>query len=137
MNPSQLLQTTSGSYVFGSLPDIADPHGTLVVAAGDIFLPHGNLALGLRHIERKHAAKIAHYHRHLSVIDYVETVARHFHHIYLQPDASLWLIKFNGVAKGAIVARHDAYAGYRVITAYPIVRLPDFARRGTKLIFRR
>lgn len=63
---------------------------------------------------------------------YLRDVLRCFQRIYLQADGSLWLFRTNGTAKCAIVApvMIDGVLVYRLITAYPISREPNFARRG-------
>jgi hypothetical protein len=52
--------------------------------------------------------------------------------VYRQPDGSLWLIRTNGVTKCAVVAPVilDGVPAYKLITAYPLPREPNFAKRG-------
>jgi hypothetical protein len=124
--------------VWGKIPDcIAVYPSTTPIVAGNIVVPLGNVAEGLRHT-RKHAAKISHLNGGMSVEDYICNVLRHFQTIYLQEDGSLLLIRTNGIRKCAVVVPIllDGIPAYKLITAYPLPREPPYAKRkAVRLIF--
>jgi hypothetical protein len=68
----------------------------------------------------------------MSVEAYLRDVLRRFQRVYLQADGSLWVLRTNGTTKCAVVApvTIDGVLAYRLITAHPISREPNFARRG-------
>jgi hypothetical protein len=102
------------------------PAGTIIVAVGDI-------AEGYAHVQRKHAGNIAKLHNGASVGDYLQNVLRHYQEVYRQSDGSLVLLRTNGMRKCAVVAPIiiDGVLVYKLITAYPLPRKPDFAKRRT------
>lgn len=95
--------------------------------------------MGLLHVRENHEEKIGKYYKGLDPLTYISIVTKGYSQIYLQRDRSLFLLKFNGVVKSAVVAKFhrsdEEY--YRVITAYPLERLPPFGKRGAKLIWER
>jgi hypothetical protein len=95
-------------------------------------VPAGNLGEGYTHVVEKHQLKIAHFHPRLSIWAYLRDVLRHFQRVYRQPDGSLWLLRTNGVTKCAVVAPIilDGIPAYKLITAYPLPREPNFTKRG-------
>jgi len=99
--------------------------------AGPIVVSRGSPAEGFMHVYEKHRHKIAHFHPGLSVDAYLRNVLRHFQRVYLQSDGSLWLFRTNGTTRCAVVAPDiiDRIFVYRLITAYPIQREPNFTRR--------
>ena len=127
-----LVESLDGQ-AWGAIPDcLAAYPGTTAIPAGEIVIPLGSLAEGYTHVREKHGHKIAHFHPGLSLESYLQNVLRHFQRIYLQTDGSLWLFRTNGTTKCAVVAPAiiDGVLIYKLITAYPIPREPDFARRG-------
>lgn len=136
MHPDHPILSPFRDVAFGHIPQLAHAGRGLTFPAAPIIVPVGTIAYGLRHIEIKHAAKISHFYRGLSVLDYLVKVTGSYHRIYVQRDGSLWLIKFNGVVKSAVVVQHTWLDGpcYKVVTAYPLVRLPNFGRRGAELL---
>lgn len=125
---------------WGRIPDCLAPYPDGgVVPAGEIVLPVGNRAEGLNHVLEKHAQKIIQAHPGLSIEAYLQNVLRHFQRIYRQQDGSLWLFRTNGITKCAVVApiQISGRLLYKLITAYPIPREPNFARRdATRLYFK-
>lgn len=80
----------------------------------------------------------------MEVLTYIEKATKSYQKIYLERDGRLWLLKFNGVVKTAVVAMMDEslngpcqQVGYKVITGYPLERLPDFAKREATLVWER
>ena len=76
----------------------------------------------------------------MSVEDYLQSVLGHYQEIYLQPDGSLVLLRTNGTRKCAVVAPVvvDGILSYKLITAYPLPRKPDYRkRRAVRLVVRR
>jgi len=49
------------------------------------------------------------------------------------------LVKQNGIAKCVVVseASSDGKGFYKIITAYPLPRIPNFAKRGDRIIWER
>lgn len=138
--PLTLLPAPAGGVDFGCVPEVrhwADRR--LLCRAGAIRLQYGTVAYGYRHVSLKHSGKIAHYYRDLDPLGFIFSVARSFQKIIRQRDGSLFLLKFNGVVKSAVVAEFcsggEEY--YRVITAYPLERLPDWGKRNASIIWER
>lgn len=74
----------------------------------------------------------------MGVLDYISLVAAHYHEIYVQEHGNIRLLKYNGV-KNAIIAQH-AYIDmecYKLITAFPLDRLPNFEKRKERRIWTR
>ena len=80
----------------------------------------------------EHGHKITRFHPGLTPETYLQNVLRDFQRMYLQADGSLWLLRTNGTTKCAVVAPLilDGTQVYKLITAYPLTREPNFARRG-------
>lgn len=138
------VMAPGGSFSFGDIPHVADHRGTVLCQAGTVILPVGDKSFGFTHIEWKHKTKIEHYYRNMRVEHYVQIAASCYQKLYLERDGRLWLLKFNGVVKTVVVAEYShaplvgiPSAQYKVITGYPLVRLPDFGKRGAKLIWER
>ena len=115
------------------IPDLLTPYpGSVPIPAGEIVVPAGSLAEGYTHVVERHQLKIAHFHPRLSTGAYLRDVLRHFQRVYRQPDGSLWLLRTNGITKCAVVAPVilDGIPAYKLITAYPLPREPNFTRRG-------
>ena len=102
------------------------------VAGGEVVIPHGNAGEGYLHFTGKHGHKITRFHPGLTPETYLQNVLRDFQRMYLQADGSLWLLRTNGTTKCAVVAPLilDGTQVYKLITAYPLTREPNFARRG-------
>lgn len=129
-----------GSLDFDTIPQTVDPiTGELRSIASPIRLQQGNGYLGYVHLVLNHGKKIEHYYKGMDPLTYVSIVSKNYSRIYLQKDRSLFLLKFNGVVKSAVVAKFNRQNEdcYRVITAYPLERLPDFKGRGATLIWER
>ena len=129
---SNLVECTDGS-AWGRIPDCLAPYpDTGAVSAGEIVVPRGNIAEGFVHIIHKHEKKIAEFHPGVPIEAYLQNVLRHFQRIYRQRDGSLWLFRTNGMTKCAVVAPVELNGSlvYKLVTAYPIPKEPDFARRG-------
>jgi hypothetical protein len=127
------LVTSPDRQPWGKIPDLLAPYpGAAQIPTGEIVVPAGNLAEGFTHVVERHQLKIAHFHPRLTIGAYVRDVLRHFQRVYRQPDGSLWLIRTNGVTKCAVVAPVilDGVPAYKLITAYPLPREPNFAKRG-------
>jgi len=117
---------------WGRIPECLAPYPRVEpIHAGRVIVPIGNVAEGYNHVLRKHGRNIAGI-SGMNVDQYLCDVLRHFQRIYLQRDGSLWLFRRNGITKCAVLAP-CVISGeklYRLITAYPIARLPNFQRRG-------
>ncbi len=117
---------------WGTVPDCLVPYpGTDEIRAGVIVVPVGNVGSGFEHVRRRHAAKIAGLHGGMSVEEYLQSALRRYQEMYLQPDGSIVLLRTNGTRKCAVVAPIiiDGVLSYKLITAYPLPRKPDYARR--------
>jgi hypothetical protein len=117
----------------GATPDCLAPYpNTQTVYAGNIVVPVGNRSEDYTHVIEKHATKIAGLHNGMSAGDYILNIFRHFQEIYRQADGSLVLLRTNGVRKCAVVAPLlvGGVLVYKLITAYPLPRKPDYGRRG-------
>jgi hypothetical protein len=119
---------------WGMIPDCLVPFpGTEEIRAGAIVVPVGNVGAGIEHVRRRHARKIAELNGGMSVEEYLQSALRHYQEIYLQPDGSLVLLRTNGTRKCAVVApiTIDGILSYKLITAYPLPRKPNYSRRRT------
>lgn len=138
--PLSLLLTPNGGVDFGFIPEVRQwSNQSLLCAPGAIRLQYGTVAYGYRHVLLKHGGKIDHYYRGLDPLIFIHAVTCNFHKVVRQRDGSLFLLKFNGAVKSAVVAEfcsdEDAY--YRVITAYPLERVPDWGKRDARIIWER
>lgn len=118
---------------WGTVPDCLVPYpSTNEVQAGVIVVPVGDIGSGLEHVRRKHARKIADLHHGMSLEEYLQSALRHYQEIYLQSDGSLVLLRSNGIRKCAVVAPVSlgGVLVYKLITAYPLPRKPDYERRN-------
>lgn len=128
----------SNSINFGTIPCVEDAFGATLTKELPIVVPVGDISFGYTHVHAKHRQKIAHYHAGMDVLNYVSLVAAHYHEIYMQADGNIRLLKYNGI-KNAIIAQH-AYIDrecYKLITAFPLDRLPNFKKRKERLIWTR
>ncbi len=107
------------------------------IYAGAIVVPVGNISHGYAHIERKHKRNIEKYHPGMDLKIWICNVLRSRQRIFRQRDGSLWLIRENGTRKCAVVqlACLDGIDLYKLITAYPLPREPDFIKRGAEMVF--
>ena len=117
---------------WGAIPDCLAPFPRAgAIKAGRIVVPLGNIAEGYIHVVKRHGARISSI-SGMSVEEYLCDVCRHHQAIYQQQDASLWIFRHNGMTKCAVVS--PVMIGdervYKLITCYPIGRLPNFHRRG-------
>lgn len=132
------ILSPSSTVKFGQIPEITNSHGVFLTYDLPIILPAGDRSFGYVHIYEKHYHKISHYHRGMTPIEYVFLVTSHYNEIYLQENGALRLIKYNGI-KNAIIVQHSTIFQecYKIITAYPLDRLPNFAKKNERLIWKR
>lgn len=138
------IAAPNGSFCFGDIPHVPGAGGTILCNEGKVILPFGDVSFGFTHIKRKHEKKINHYYRNMNVESYIQIAANGYQKLYLEKDGRLWLLKFNGVVKTVVVAEYSigpllgiSSAQYKVITGYPLERLPDFKKRGAQLLWER
>jgi hypothetical protein len=129
--PLSLVDSPDG-LLWGAIPDCLAPYPrTDLIPAGPIIVPRGNIAEGYDHIVKKHGRKIADV-ANGTIDAYLCDVLRRYQKVFLQPDGSLWVFRSNGITKCAVVS--PIHIGgktlYKLITAYPIARLPDLRKRG-------
>lgn len=140
IHPHTLIRAPNGDYEFGVIPEIP-PVGTTgrIFPAGPIRLQAGTPAMGLRHIQIKHAAKIAHYHPNRSVEEFVFDIGQHYERIIRQEQDRLVLLRYGAVTRCVVVAEFvsEGEAFYRIITAYPMARETNWAKRNATMIWER
>jgi hypothetical protein len=138
--PIDLVDSPDGK-PWGEIPDCLVPYpSTEEVKAGPIVVPLGDVGAGFVHVQRKHAGKIASVHNGMSVEDYLQSALGHYQEIYLQSDGSLVLLRTNETRKCAVVAPIvvNGILIYKLITAYPLPRKPDYSRRrAVRLAFKK
>jgi hypothetical protein len=140
IHPHSLIRAPNGDYEFGVIPEIPPmgPNGR-IFRAGPIRLQAGTPAMGLLHIQMRHAAKIAHYHPNRSVEDFIFDIGQRYERIIRQEQDTLVLMRYGAVTRCAVVAEfvHEDTPFYRIITAYPMPRETNWAKRNATMIWER
>lgn len=140
LNPHALTRAPNGDYEFGVIPEILLVGASRpIFSAGLIRLQFGTPTIGFRHIEMKHGHNISHYYPSLSIEDFVFDICQRYNRIILQEQKNLVLMRYGSVTRCAVVAEFidESASFYRVVTAYPMQREPNWAKRGALVVWER